>query len=54
MNQKDASPLKLYINQTLYGLGHCSLPANVLILIHLKRWKVSQLRTSLCGVLWLQ
>lgn len=39
VNQKDGNPLKLYINQTLYGLGHCSLPTNVLILTHLKRWK---------------
>lgn len=51
MNQKDGSPLKLYINQTLYGLGHCSLPKSVLILTHLKRSKVSQLKTSLYGVL---
>lgn len=35
------------------GLGHCSLPTDVLILTHLRRWKVSWPRISLCGVSWL-
>lgn len=53
-NLKDGiHPLKLQINLTLCGLGHCSLPTDVLILTHLKRWKVSWPRTSLCGVSWL-
>lgn len=53
-NLKDGiHPLKMQLNLTLYGLGHCSLLPDVLTLTHLKRWKESWPRTNLCGVSWL-